>query len=97
MTKNEELSEKQTQLFEYMRDPEKRKLAFDAWEKEFGEILADPQSGPKCYRELSEIVQKSDNPEIAREFEHRFLNLLPKIKEDISVQVLNGLEEALLK
>jgi hypothetical protein len=80
-----------------MLDHEKRKLAFDAWEKEFGEAIADPEGGVKCYEELLNYVQQSDNPEIVREFEERFFSLLPKIKEDVSIQVLNGLEQELFK
>src|SRR4051812_33042893 len=91
------LSREQAELFTHMLDHEKRKLAFDVWEKEFGELIADPQDGVKYYEELLNYVQQSDNPDIVREFEDRFFQLLPKIKDEISIQVLNGLEEELLK
>jgi hypothetical protein len=91
------LSREQAELFTHMLDHEKRKLAFDAWEKKFGESIADPQDGVKNYEELLNYVRLSDNPDIVREFEQRFSQLLPKIKEDVSVQFLNRLEEELLK
>jgi hypothetical protein len=91
------VSRQQAVLFTYMLDHEKRKLAFDAWEKEFGESIADPQDGVNYYEELLNYVRLSDNPDIVREFEERFSQLLPKIKEQVSIQVLNGLEEELFK
>ena len=90
------LSPDQAKLFTYMLDPEKRKIAFDAWEKEFGPLLASAQEGVTYYQELLDYVRQSDNPEIVRDFEARFFHLLPSIKEEISIQLLNGLEEALV-
>jgi len=91
------LSQEQAELFTHMLDHDKRKLAFDAWEKEFGEAIADPDGGVKCYEELLNYVQISDNPDLVRAFEERFFSLLPKIKEEVSIQVLNALEEELFK
>jgi hypothetical protein len=89
-------SQKQAELFTYMSDPEKRKIAFDAWEKEFGPLLADAQEGARHYDELLDYVRQSNNPEIVREFEERFVRLLPTISEQTTIQLLNGLEEALV-
>jgi hypothetical protein len=90
-------SQKQAELFTYMSsDPEKRKIAFDAWEKEFGPLLADAQEGARHYAELLDYVRQSNNPEIVREFEERFVRLLPTISEQTTIQLLNGLEEALV-
>ena len=90
-------SQKQAELFTYMSsDPEKRKIAFDAWEKEFGPLLADAQEGARYYDELLDYVRQSNNPEIVREFEERFVRLLPTISEQTTIQLLNGLEEALV-
>ena len=89
-------SQKQAKLFTYMLDPEKRKIAFDAWEKEFGPLLASAQEGVKHYEELLDYVRQSDNPEIVRDFEERFVRLLPTIEEETSNPLLNRLEEALV-
>jgi len=89
-------SQNQAKLFTYMSDPEKRKIAFDAWEKEFGPLLANAQEGARYYDELLDYVRQSNNPEIVREFEERFVRLLPTIEEQTSIQLLNGLEEALV-
>jgi hypothetical protein len=88
-------SQKQAELFTYMSDPEKRKIAFDAWEKEFGPLLADAQEGARYYDELLDYVRQSNNPEIVRDFEERFVRLLPTVEDQTSIQLLNGLEEAL--
>src|SRR5882757_2936701 len=89
-------SQKQAELFTYMSDPEKRKIAFDAWEKEFGPLLANTQEGARCYDDLLDYVRQSNNPEIVRDFEERFFRRLPNIEEQTNIQLLNGLEEALV-
>jgi hypothetical protein len=88
-------SQNQAKLFTYMLDPENRKIAFDAWEKEFGPLLA-AQEGQKYYEELLDYVRQSDNPEIVRDFEERFVPLLPTIEEETSIHLLNSLEETLV-
>ena len=48
------------------------------------------------YGDLLDYVRQSNNPEIVRDFEERFVRLLPTIEEQTSIQLLNGLEEALV-